>query len=470
LGRHVGGGFSVQRPETPPRRGTTRRVIGYFRPYRWQVALVLVAIFVSAVIGLGTPFLIKLIIDEAIIPRNLDKLTLFAGLMVAIPFATGLIGVGQTYLNNLVGQRVMRDLRNALYQHLQRMSLRFFSGTRTGEIQSRLSNDIGGLQNVITNTATSALSNITTVISSVAAMLLLSWQLSLVALALYPIFLYIADRVGEIRREISRNTQRTMADMSALTEESLSVSGVLLTKAFGRQTQSAARFQRENQRLADLELRQQMVGRWFMMAFQTFLAVSPAIVYYVAGRLIIDSPPGHATIGVGTIVAFTTLQRTLFFPVASLLTTQVELQGALALFDRVFEYLDLPIEIYDKPDAITLTPDRVEGQVTFDRVTFRYNADSERPDIDDVSFDAEPGQLVALGTTDPGGAPAADARPDDHRHRPPSLDDPRRRSDSGGRARPDRRTGHACVAARARGRIRASLPRAVRRRQSRSAV
>lgn len=339
--------FDAQRPETPPRPGTARRVIRYFRPYRWQVTIVLVTIVVTAIVGLGTPLLIKLIIDQAIIPRNESKLTLFAGLMVAIPFVTGLINVGQTYLNNLVGQRVMRDLRNDVYHHLQRLSLRFFSGTRTGEIQSRLSNDVGGLQNVITTTATIALSNITTVISGVVAMLILSWQLTLIALALYPIFVVIAYRMGVIRRKISRSTQRTLADMSALTEEHLSVSGVLLTKAFGRQAQSAARFECENQRLADLGLRQQMVGRWFGMAFQTFLAISPAAVYYVAGRLIIDSPPGQASIGVGTIVAFTTLQRTLFSPVIGLLNTQIQLQGALALFDRVFEYLDLPIDIYD---------------------------------------------------------------------------------------------------------------------------
>ncbi|HLJ66086.1 MAG TPA: ABC transporter ATP-binding protein [Chloroflexota bacterium] len=396
-GGHVGRGFLLEKPAQPARKGTLRRIAGYFKPYRLQVGLVLASILVTAVVGLANPLLLKLIIDQAIVPRNLQKLTLFAGLMILIPFVTGFIGVGQTYLNNLVGLRVMRDLRNHLYEHLQAMSLRFFSGTRTGEIQSRLSNDVGGVQSVITNTATSLVSNITVVLSTIVAMVILSWQLTLIALALYPVFLYITYRVGNIRREISRNTQRSMADMSALAEETLSVSGILLTKAFGRQAESSARFRGENQRLADLELRQQMVGRWFSMLIQTFFSISPAIIYYVAGRIIIGTPPHHsAAISLGGIIAFTTLQRQLFFPIASLLNMQIEIQGALALFDRIFEYLDLPIEITDKPTAVMLDPDRVRGRITFDDVYFKYDADAESYTLDGVSFEAEPGQLVAL--------------------------------------------------------------------------
>src|SRR5947209_15460447 len=316
----MGSAFLIEKPDRPITKGTTRRVAGYFRPYRAQVVLVLIAILVAAILGLATPLLLKLIIDDAILNRNLDKLTLYAALMIAIPLITALIGVGQTYLNNLVGQRVMRDLRNNLYNHLQAMSLRFFSDTRTGEIQSRLSNDVGGVQNVVTNTATSVVSNITTTISTIAAMFLISWQLTVLSLALLPLFLFITYRVGGIRREISKSTQKSLADMSALAEETLSVSGILLTKVFGRQEQSKQRFRTENQRLADLELRQQMVGRWFFMLVSTFFSITPAVVYYVAGRMIIDTPPDAApAITVGGIVAFTTLQSRLFFPIGQLL-------------------------------------------------------------------------------------------------------------------------------------------------------
>lgn len=398
MGRmRINSGFEAQKPDRPITPGTIRRVATYFRPYRLQVLVVLIAIIVIAIIGLATPLLLKLVIDDAILHRNLSKLTLYTSLMVALPIVSGLIGVGQTYLNNLVGQRVMRDLRNSLYAHLQAMSLRFFTATRTGEIQSRLSNDVGGIQNVITNTATSVVSNITTTLSTIVAMFILSWQLTVVSLALLPVFLYITYRVGAIRREISKNTQRSLADMSVLTEETLSVSGILLTKTFGRQGRSTERFERENQRLADLQLRQQMVGRWFFMLVSTFFTITPAVVYYVAGRMILGTSPAHIpAITVGGIVAFTTLQRSLFFPLGQLLNVQVELQGALALFDRIFEYLDLPIEIQNKPGALVLDPQRVQGRITFDHVTFRYESSIERPAVDDVSFEAEPGQLVAL--------------------------------------------------------------------------
>jgi ATP-binding cassette subfamily B protein len=398
VGRHrLGRAFLMEKPDRPVSRHTVRRVVGYFRPYRLQVALVLVAILVIAVMGLANPILLKLIIDDAILHRSLTKLTLYAGLMITIPIVTGLIGVGQTYLNNLVGQRVMRDLRNALYRHLQAMSLRFFSDTRTGEIQSRLANDVGGVQNVITNTATSVVSNITTTLSTIAAMFIISWQLTVLSLALLPLFLYITYRVGTIRREISKSTQKSMADMSALVEETLSVSGVLLTKVFGRQEQSIGRFERESQRLADLELRQQMVGRWFFMLISTFFSITPAFVYYVAGRLILGTPPGMVPpITIGGIVAFTTLQSRLFFPLGQLLNVQVEIQAALALFDRIFEYLDLPIEIQNRPVAIALDPQRVQGRITFNHVSFRYDTSSDRLALDDLSFQAEPGQLVAL--------------------------------------------------------------------------
>ncbi len=393
----MGRGFLLEKPDRPITPGTTRRIVHFFRPYRLEVALVLAAIVVISVVGLANPYLLKAIVDDAIVPRNLHKLTLYAALMVLIPIITGIVGVGQTYLNNLVGQRVMRDLRNSLYRHMQEVSLRFFSNTKTGEIQSRLGNDVNGIQNVITNTASSIVSNFTTTVSTIAAMLLLSWQLTLLSLALLPFFLLITYKVGNIRREISKNTQKSLADMSALVEETLSISGVLLTKAFGRQRQSIARFERENQNLADLEVRQQMVGRWFFMLISTFFSITPAFVYYLAGRIIIGTPPhGSPAITIGGVIAFTTLQSRLFFPVGQLLNVQVQIQGALALFDRIFEYLDLPIEIRSSPTAVKLDPATTEGRVTFEHVGFRYDGSGERPDLEDVTFEAEPGQLVAL--------------------------------------------------------------------------
>ncbi|GAC1329858.1 MAG: ABC transporter ATP-binding protein [Chloroflexota bacterium] len=395
--RGMGNAMMAEKPDRPLRPGTVRRVVAYFRPYRLEVLLVLAAILVIAVVGLANPFLLKLVFDDALPHRDLNKLTLYVALMVALPIITGLIGVGQTYLNNLIGQRVMRDLRNNLYDHLQAMSLRFFSDTRTGEIQSRLSNDVGGVQNVITNTATSVVSNVTTTVSTIAAMFLISWQLTVLSLALLPVFVYITYRVGSLRRELSKSTQRSMADMTALTQETLSVSGILLTKTFGRQEQSSQRFRHENQNLADLELRQQMVGRWFFMLISTFFSITPALVYYVAGRIILGTPPGQApAITIGGIVAFTTLQSRLFFPIGQLLNVQVEIQGALALFDRIFEYLDLPIDIQNKPTAVVLNPDHVRGQITFDGVSFSYDPSGEPLALHDVSFDALPGQLVAL--------------------------------------------------------------------------
>lgn len=413
FGHMMGGGQPL--PDTPSRpidRRTVRRVIAFFRPYWKRVLLTVVAILLTAGIGLINPILLKLIIDDAIPDRNLSKLYLYVGLMVGLPIVSGLIGVGQTYLNTIIGQRVMRDLRDALYAHLQRMPLRFFTATRTGEIQSRLANDVGGVQQVVTETATSIVSNLATAISTIIAMWLISWQLALISLGLLPIFLALTYKVGTVRRQLASSTQRTVADLTALTEETLSVSGVLLTKVFGRQRYQAERFREENARLASLQVRQQMVGRWFFMIVSTFFSITPAFVYWYAGRHIIA---GSTALTVGSIVAFTTLQSRLFFPLGQLLNVQVEIQGALALFDRIFEYLDLPVEIEDRPNAIRLDPTKVRGEVRFRHVSFRYHgepvplpngtADGQESDavpkrlpfaLEDIDFEARPGQLVAL--------------------------------------------------------------------------
>ncbi len=393
----------------PIRAATVRRVAEFFRPYRWQVALTVVAIALVAVIGLVNPLLLKLIIDDAIPNRNLRELYLYVGLMIVLPIITGLIGIGQTWLNTQIGQHVMRDLRNALYAHLQQMPLRFFTATRTGEIQARLSSDVSGVQQVVTDTATSIVSNLAIAISTVVAMAIISWQMTLISLGMLPFFLYLTFRVGNIRREVQGETQETIADLTAQTGETLSVSGMLLSKAFGRQQLEVARFQEVNSRLTALQIRQQMVGRWFFMIIGTFFSITPAIVYLYAGVQIIG---GTQDLTIGDIVAFTTLQTRLFFPLGQMLNVQVEIQGAFALFDRIFEYLDLPVEITDRPGAVALLPAHVAGRVRFDHVSFAYdqpiNVEAEAevgvempPDatpfhLDDIDFMVEPGQLAAL--------------------------------------------------------------------------
>ena len=280
--------------------------------------------------------------------------------MIAISLITGAIGVVQSYLSTQVGQSVMHDLRTAVYRHLQRLSLAFFTKTRTGEVQSRIANDIGGVDNVLTSTATSVMSTVTTVIATVIAMFLLSWQLALFALALMPVFVLITRRVGKQRREIATLRQESMADMSSLVQESLSVSGILLGKTMGRSAELADRFEGESQRLAGLEVRSRMAGRWMMASINRTFAIMPAAVYWVGGWT--------ASVSIGTLVAFTTLQTRLFAPVGSLLSISIDVQTSLALFDRIFEYLDLPVDI----EPGTRTVENVRGDVRLEDVWFRY--------------------------------------------------------------------------------------------------
>jgi len=437
--RGGGGGRGMRRmldnpgrdtPPVPPERRnqTVRRILGFFRPYRRSVLAVLGTIVITSLLGLVNPYLLKLLIDVAIPQRNWALLNLFVGLMIIVPIVSGLIGVGQSYLNNVVGQHVMQDLRNALYAHLQRMPLRFFTETRTGEIQSRLSNDVGGIQSIVTDTASSTFANLVTVISTVLAMILLDWRLTALSLFMLPVFLYLTYRVGKIRRRVAAMTQSSLADITAITEETVSVSGMLLTKTFGQQAAVMDRYRQANAKLAVLQIRQSMVGRWFFMIVGTVFSITPALVYWLAGYLAINGASSAPTIG--DIVAFTTLQSRLFFPLGQLLNVQVEAQGALALFDRIFEYLDLPVEIDDKPGAAVLSPEEVRGQIRYRHAFFRYrrvarptatiaDADGTEPapaagngrgagngsapaeerapfGLVDIDFEALPGQLVAL--------------------------------------------------------------------------
>jgi ATP-binding cassette subfamily B protein len=386
IGGHGGGpgAFAAMRGgadrKPPPLMDPTRtrdrgRILALFKPYRYRLTAVLVLIVISAGISLLNPFLLRTALDRGIFKHEGTVLTLTVLGMLGIAIFTNATGVWQTYISNSVGQRVMHDLRAAVYHHLQKMSLAFFTRTRTGEVQSRIANDIGGLESVVTTTATSIASNVTTVAASLVAMCLLDWRLALISLVFVPPSVWMTRRVGQIRRRITSQQQRQLADMSALVAESLSVSGIMLGKTMGRGEDLADRFTGESREIADLEVRSRMAGRWMMATIQFTFAAQPAIIYWLAGQTFVGR-----SISIGTVVAFTTLQTRLLFPIQSLLSVQADLESSLALFDRIFEYLDLPVDIVEAPDPVQLRPDELLGEVRFEGVWFRYSGEDDDED------------------------------------------------------------------------------------------
>jgi ATP-binding cassette, subfamily B, bacterial len=374
------GGFSprekVERPaDKAVRQANLRRIGRLFRPYWAKLTVVTVLILFASGLGVIPAFLQKAVFSDAFTPTGDSKhqavvvdfrlLVELVLAMIAIALVNGVCSVFQSYLSTQVGQSVMHDLRTSVYRHLQRMSLAFFTKTRTGEVQSRIANDIGGVDNVLTSTATSVMGTVTTVIATVVAMFLLDWQLAVFALALMPIFVWMTRRVGGQRRRIATIRQESMADISSLVQESLSVSGILLGKTMGRSHELAERFEGESHRLAGLEVRSRMTGRWMMASIQTIFAVMPAAVYWFGGFSVAR---GIGAISIGTLVAFTTLQTRLFAPIGSLLSVSVDVQTSLALFDRIFEYLDLRIDIVEG----TREAHGLRGDVRLDDVWFRY--------------------------------------------------------------------------------------------------
>jgi ATP-binding cassette, subfamily B, bacterial len=385
-----------ERPADPAvRKANFRRIMRLFRPYRLRLGSVSGLIVISAILGAIPAFLLREVLDTAIqvdtttgdANVRLGLLTALVAGMVAIPIFTGVLGVWQTLLSNQVGQAVMHDLRTSVYRHLQRLSLAFFTRTRTGEVQSRIANDIGGIDNVVTSTATSVLSNVTTVLATIVAMLFLDWRLAAFALVLLPLFVWLTKRVGDQRRKVTAERQASLADVSSLVQESLSVSGILLGKTMGRTDDLAVRFDGESRRLANLEVRSRMTGRWMMAAIQTTFAVMPAFVYLFAGWTM---SRGSGAISIGTLVAFTTLQTRLFFPIGGLLGIQLEVQSSLALFDRIFEYLDHRVDIEEGSGRLA----RPRGEVRLEGVWFRY--DDAAWTLEDVSFSVPPGTKTAL--------------------------------------------------------------------------
>ncbi|MEV8020099.1 ABC transporter ATP-binding protein [Streptomyces sp. NPDC086554] len=388
--------------EEQPRQ--IRRILRLFRPYRGRLAVVGLLVGAASLVSVATPFLLKEILDTAIPQGRTGLLSLLALGMILSAVVTSVFGVLQTLISTTVGQRVMHDLRTAVYGRLQSMSLAFFTRTRTGEVQSRIASDIGGMQATVTSTATSLVSNLTSVVATIVAMLALDWRLTVVSLLLLPVFVWISRRVGRERKKIATQRQKQMAAMAATVTESLSVSGILLGRTMGRADSLTKSFADESEQLVDLEVRSNMAGRWRMAVITIVMAAMPAVIYWTAG---LAFQLGGPTVSIGTLVAFVSLQQGLFRPTVSLLSTGVQIQTSLALFQRIFEYLDLPIDITEPERPVRL--DKIKGEVRFEGVEFRYDADGDteenrsRPILDGIDITVPAGgSLAVVGPTGSG--------------------------------------------------------------------
>jgi len=366
------------------------RITRLFRPYRWNLLFVGLLVAASALFSLVNPFLIRAVIDVALPQRRLGLLTVLAVGMIAVAIANSSISVSQTYVSTKVGQRVMHDLRTAVYSHLQRMSLAFFTRTRTGEVQSRIANDIGGMQATVTTTATTLVQNLTLVVATVVAMVALDWKLTIASLAMLPTFVWISRRVGTERRRITRDRQRQLATISSIVQESMSVSGILLGHTMGRSASLAESFATESGKLSDLEISSSMAGRWRQSTIQIVMSSMPAAIYWVTG---LTGNGTHMAISIGTLVAFTTLQSNLFRPSVQLMSVGVDLQSSLELFGRIFEYLDLPVDIAEPAHPVAISG-RARGDVRLTDVTFSYGDD--QPTLSGIDVTVPAGRSLAI--------------------------------------------------------------------------
>jgi len=386
-----GGARTVTAAEKAQAREVSLRRIGrLFTPYRWQLAIVTAIIAASSIVGLASPFLLRAVIDTALPDHNVRLLAWLAGGMVAVAAVTSAFGVIQTWISTKVGQQVMHGLRTSVFSHLQRQSIAFFTRTRTGEVQSRITNDIGGMESVVTSTATSIAANLTTAVATAVAMVALSWQLSLISLVVMPPAVYLTRKVARMRRAITTEQQRELADLNVTIEEGLSINGVQLAKTMGTGPALVQRFTSSSARLIDLELRSQLAGRWRMASLSIIFAAIPAVIYLAAGL-----PPAAGTISIGTLIAFTTLQNTLFRPVTGLLNTGVSVISSLALFARIFEYLDLPVEVADPAHPVEVDPAQAAGHVRIENVTFAYPG-ADRDALSGVDLDIPAGSTLAV--------------------------------------------------------------------------
>jgi ATP-binding cassette subfamily B protein len=367
-----------------------RRIGKLFTPYRWPLGIVTAIIAASSVVSLASPFLLRAVIDNALPEKNLRLLTWLVIGMVAVAAITSALGVIQTWISTKVGQQIMHGLRTAVFGHLQRQSIAFFTRTRTGEVQSRIQNDIGGMESVVTSTATSIAANLTTAVATAVAMVVLSWKLSLISLVVMPPAIYLTRKVARMRRAITTQQQRELADLNVTIEEGLSVSGIQLAKTMGTGPALIERFTASSARLIDLELRSQLAGRWRMASLSIIFAAIPAIIYEAAGL-----PKTAGIISIGTLIAFTTLQNSLFRPLTGLLNTSVSVISSLALFARIFEYLDLPVEVDDPVDPVEVDPAQVTGHVRLEDVSFAYPG-ADRTAVSGVNLDVPAGSTLAL--------------------------------------------------------------------------
>lgn len=387
--------------DAPRISGLGARVIALFRPYRWRIAVTGVLVVLGAGIAVIPPLIVQRIFDDALFPVDgggpqLELLIRLVAAMVGLFLLSAVLGVAQTWLTSTVGNSVTGDLRVRLFEHLQAMELGFFTRTKTGVIQSRLQNDVGGVSGVLTNTVTSILGNVVTVIASLVAMILIDWRLTLIAVVLMPFLIIVQRRVGQVRARIAGETQESLSELTSITQETLSVSGMLLSKAFNRQRTESQRYQAENRNQVTLQVRRAMSGQGFFAVVQVLMASVPAVIYLVSGYLIAG---GTGAITAGTVVAFTTVQARLLQPLMGLMRVSLDLQTSSALFARIFEYLDLVPEIQDSPDAIAVgAAPGPRGRIEFRDVVFRYPdaAPDARPTLQGVSFVAEPGQHVAF--------------------------------------------------------------------------
>ncbi|MGV9193424.1 ABC transporter ATP-binding protein [Microbacterium sp. MC2] len=390
--------INAQAPQIPQ---LGKRVVALFRPYLGRIAITGLLVIVGAAVAVVPPLIVQRVFDDALFPvdgsaPDLPLLVRLVLTMIGLFLLSAGLGVLQTWLTATVGNRVTGDLRVKLFDHLQRMDLGFFTRTKTGVIQSRLQNDVGAVAGVLTNTVTSILGNVVTVISALVAMILIDWRLTIIAVVLMPFLVFVQRRVGQVRARIAGQTQESLSELSAITQETLSVSGILLSKAFNRQRAESARYGGENINQIRLQVRRAMSGQGFFAIVQVLMSSVPAIIYLVAGYLVAG---GDAAITAGTIVAFTTVQARLLQPLMGLMRVALDLQTSAAIFARIFEYLDLVPAIADAPGAKTVDAARGPiGRIEFRDVTFRYPdaAAGTRPTLDGVSFVAQPGQHVAF--------------------------------------------------------------------------
>ncbi|MGO2658573.1 ABC transporter ATP-binding protein [Mycetocola reblochoni] len=389
--------------DAPVIPGLGRRIAALFRPHRRGLVAVVALVLVGAGLSVVPPLLVQEAFDVGLFPADgrvdLRALAVIVGVMIAVFVVSAGLSVAQTRLTAGIGNSVMGSLRVQLFERLQSMELGFFTRTKTGVIQSRLQNDVGGVAGVLTNSVQNILGNTVTVIAAIVAMLLINWQLTLVAVVLMPGLVLVQRRVGRVRARIATRTQESLSEMTSITQEALSISGVLLAKSFNRQAREVARYQDENGRQVRLQVQQAMSGQWFFALVNVFLSSIPAVIYLVAGWLITG---GATDITAGAIVAFTTVQSRLLFPLVSLMRVALDVQTSQALFARIFEYLDLTPSIVDADDAV----DVPEGpaSVVFRDVEFRYPdaAPGAAATLSGVSVDIEPGSFV--GVVGPSGA------------------------------------------------------------------